>query len=311
MAVTVYRSTDASAPTLSGTVGDLVNVLDKCLVAGYGSKTAAGWSKPFTGTNTAVFRQGAGNQFYLDVNDNAALGGAIANEANVRGYETMTAVATGTGQFPTSAQIAGGIFVRKSSTASGTARVWTVIADDRTFYLFVQTADTAGQWWCFGFGDFYSYLAGTDGYRTFIMGRAVTGATAANERADVVTSTWNAVAGHYMARTYTGLGGAVAAGKSGDALVGATGVMAGLMTVPNTVDGRIWIAPVKLVETTAIVVRGKMRGFYHWMHTAASFGDQDTVSGTGPYVGRTFLLFKTTGNAAAYCMDVTGPWDGN
>jgi hypothetical protein len=49
----------------------------------------------------------------------------------------------------------------------------------------------------------------------------------------------------------------------------------------------------------------------HWLHAAAAFGDQDTVTGTGPYAGRTFLLFKTTGNAAVYCIDVTGPWDTN
>src|SRR5262245_26448894 len=135
MAVTVYRSTDSSAPTLSGTAGDLVNVLDKCLVAGYGSKTAAGWSKPFTGTNAAVFRMGGGNQFYLDVNDNGP-GAGTGQEARVRGYETMTAVATGTGPFPTVAQLAAGIIVRKSAALSGTTRAWVMVADDRSFYLF-------------------------------------------------------------------------------------------------------------------------------------------------------------------------------
>src|SRR4029077_17944641 len=161
---------------LSGTAGDLVNVLDKCLVAGYGSKTGAGWSKPFTGTNAAVFRQGAGNQMYLDVNDNSP-GAATAQEARVRGYETMSAVATGTGPFPTVAQSANGLFVRKSAAASGTARVWCVIADDRTFYLLIQSGDVAGQWYGVAFGDYYSFVTGTDNYRTMIIARNLEAST--------------------------------------------------------------------------------------------------------------------------------------
>src|SRR4051812_21450587 len=171
MPVTVYRSTDPSAPVLDGLAGSLVNLLDKCLVAGYGAKAAAGWTKPFTGTNTAVFRQGGGNSFYLDVADNGP-GVATTQEARLRGYEAMTAVATGTGPFPTVALAANGLFIRKSAAAAATARVWTLIADDRTFYLFIQSGDVAGQWWGFNFGDFYSYVTGTDNYRTMIIGRA-------------------------------------------------------------------------------------------------------------------------------------------
>jgi hypothetical protein len=35
------------------------------------------------------------------------------------------------------------------------------------------------------------------------------------------------------------------------------------------------------------------------------------VAGADAYAGHTFLLFKATGNAAAYCIDITGPWDAN
>ena len=40
MAVTIYTSDDAGAPVLDGTNGSLINLLDKCLVTGYGSKAA-------------------------------------------------------------------------------------------------------------------------------------------------------------------------------------------------------------------------------------------------------------------------------
>ncbi len=58
MTVTVYRSTDASAPQLSGTAGSLAAILDGCLVTGYGSKPAAGWTTAFTSGDLRSYRQG-------------------------------------------------------------------------------------------------------------------------------------------------------------------------------------------------------------------------------------------------------------
>lgn len=61
MGVTVYRFDDAGAPTLSAAAGALISVLDACLVNGYGAKPAAGWTKAFSDTNQAAYRQGAGS----------------------------------------------------------------------------------------------------------------------------------------------------------------------------------------------------------------------------------------------------------
>ncbi len=58
--VTVYRWDDAGAPQMSKGVrpSELINVLKKCLVDGYGSKSGAGWSVAFedVATNQIVFR---------------------------------------------------------------------------------------------------------------------------------------------------------------------------------------------------------------------------------------------------------------
>ncbi|MCU7963807.1 hypothetical protein L5M43_14305 [Shewanella sp. SW36] len=58
--VTVYRWDDAGAPQMSKGVrpSELINVLKKCLVDGYGSKSGAGWSVPFEdeATQQVVFR---------------------------------------------------------------------------------------------------------------------------------------------------------------------------------------------------------------------------------------------------------------
>jgi len=208
---TVYKSSDASAPTLTGQVGALIGVLDACLVNGYGSKSAAGWTKAFSGTNLASYLPSAGH--YLDVND-AAAGAGGAQEATVRGYESMTAVGTGTNAFPTTAQIASpGEFIRKSATADATARGWLLIADQYTFYLFILSGDTAAAYQSFGFGRFYSTKA-SDTYRSFICGHSSTGSGSSTGLDSIgwAAAINNATTGMFIPRTAAGTGTAITSG---------------------------------------------------------------------------------------------------
>jgi hypothetical protein len=57
MTVRVYRSTDASAPVLTGQVGSLTALLDAVLVNGYGALSAAGWTIAQTTTNKRGYKQ--------------------------------------------------------------------------------------------------------------------------------------------------------------------------------------------------------------------------------------------------------------
>lgn len=316
MAVTVYRSSDASAPVLDGQVGSLINLLDKCLVAGYGAKSAAGWTKPYTGTNLAAFRQGGGNQFYLRVND-AGPGSDGAQEARVVGYEVMSAISTGTDLFPTVAQAANGQFVRKSAAADATTRTWIVIADNRTFYLFIFSGDSANVCCGYMFGDVYSVLSG-DGYRTMLIARSTeASAAAAQDKLDTLTgpgnSPYGTVGGHWMARGYTGLGGAVNFGKvSSHELSNTAAVGQGQMGFPNPTDGGIYVARVYLQEATTSSLnsrRGWLRGFWHQGHAIANYVNGDTFTGVGDLAGKTFLIIKATGNTGVYCMEISDTWD--
>lgn len=147
MTVRVYRSSDASAPALRGnTPGDLINLLEKCLVTGYGSKTAAGWTKPFSGTNVAAFKQGAGSSgCYLRIDDTST--SATNRAARVKGYEVMTDVNTGTPQpFPTELQKAGGAYwwTKYSSSTAANPREWIVWADERLFYIYISNYPESG-----------------------------------------------------------------------------------------------------------------------------------------------------------------------
>lgn len=300
---TVYKSTDASAPVLTGQVGSLTGLLDACLINGYGSKAAAGWTKPFSGTNTAVYLPSAGH--YLDVNDNGA-GAAGAQEATVRGYESMTAVATGTNPFPTVAQIAApGLFIRKSAAASALARAWVLFADSTTFHLFVSAGDTTGRYQPFSFGRFYSFK-NTDTYRSIIMAHGASGTSILGglNLASLVGASTSSVTGVFLPRGQAGTGTSVQGGLFG---VG-TSLYGTPMNGPNLSDNLVYINRLFVTDATgAAGLRGYLRGVYQIV-TGLGLNDGDTFTGSGDFAGRTFVVVNRLANGA-HCAIETSNWD--
>lgn len=301
MAVTFYKSTDASAPSLTGQTGSLVALLDAILVNGYGSQAAAGWTIAYTATNKRDYKQGTGsNGYYLDVDDSAP---TTAKEARMRGYETMSALATGTQAFPTSAQSSFADVCRKSNTADSTARVWYCIADATCFYLFVDTGDFTGPAYSLGFmfGDFFSYKSG-DAYNTAIMGRRVeNSATDSDENFPTVWSASQiltaAATGHYVDRHWTGVGGSIQFCKHTSPLAftgtgattnvnGPTGCGAAMVAYPNGPDGALELSPIWVGHNGS--VRGYMKGLWAPCHNQPT-GHGDTFSGAGNMSGKSFL----------------------
>ena len=61
-----YSWADVGAPTLNATAGSFLSVLDFCLLSN-------GWSKPYTGTNKAVYRADAGERKFYRVLDDASM----------------------------------------------------------------------------------------------------------------------------------------------------------------------------------------------------------------------------------------------
>lgn len=301
-APTVYKSSDGSAPVLDGQAGSLVTVLDACLVNGYGSKTAAGWTKPFSATNKGVYLGSAGH--YLDVDDSGA-GAATTQEANVRGYESMTAVATGTNAFPTTAQIASpGQYVRKSAAATSTARGWILIADAQTFHLFVLTGDTANKYQSFSFGRIYS-VKSSDTYRSVICAHATSGSavTTGLDSTSLQGANGNQN-GLYVARTYSGSGTSSAFGLFG--LGTSLDQVGSGFTNLNPADSNIYIGRLFVQENSTL--RGFLRGLYQIINsTGSALLDGDTFSGTGDFTGRTFLVVKP-GAGRMYAVE-TSAWD--
>jgi hypothetical protein len=302
MAWTIYRSSDASAPALDGQAGSLITVLDGVLVTGYGTQPAAGWTKDYTGTNKATFRNGAGatSRKYYRVQDDGP-GAGTTKEARIRGFDTMSDVDTGTNEFPTAAQQAnagGSLVVRKSAAATSTTRTWMIAADDKTAILFIQSGDTAGRWFVTYFGETFSYKS-ADAQCAALIGRTTENVTTLYEVicwhiASTTAGLSTVAAGHFMAGSVSGVG-SVTCGKWSHpgAIVLASGSdVAGQLAYPNPADSGLILTPLFLYTTGTITLRGKLRGLFLPLHGSSNWTDGDTFSGTGSYAGRTFLIVE-------------------
>jgi hypothetical protein len=323
--VRVYKSTDASAPSLDGTAGSLITVLDACLVNGYGTQPSAGWSKAFSASNQATYKGGSGVQHFFHVDDNSPNVTAAGKEAQFRGSETATAFQTGTGFFPTTAQIAlgAGLVIRKSTTATSTARAWVIVADDRTCHIFVLTGDTASVYMGAMFGEFYSLDTVTDSYRSIVIGRVTANSGTISTTIEMlpvlVPSVGTTENGHFVARNYSGVGTSAAVRKWGDTARGNATALYNMgsqgLSLPEPVTSEIHVAPIHITDLNQDV-RGRMRGFFHVCHNASplavngGIADLSTVAGTGVYAGRTFLVLASLNNYV-YFIDITGPWETN
>lgn len=140
-AALVRRSDDTSAPVLTGQSGSLISLLDAVLVDGYGDKAALGWTKPYSDTNEAAYRIDPtdGTGFYIYIDD------SFGTYAEIRGYESMTAIDSGTNPFPYTSLTK--VRIVKSDSSDSTARPWIIYGDNRGIWLLVYR----------GYTDFYYY----------------------------------------------------------------------------------------------------------------------------------------------------------
>lgn len=328
MAFVIYNSGDSGAPTLNGQTGSLITVLDACLVNGYGSRPAAGWTKPVPNTGSyGMYKQGTGTTCSLFVYD-VGSGSAGGAEAVMTGWESITSFntgsVTGSNPFPSYTQqalgagaggLAGGVILRKSAVPTAVARNWYVFADSSSMYMFVQTGDTANTYYAFGFGDIYSIKSGSiDNGRCAIIGRTTASSSAANvERLDLLSNTLStAAAGHFALRAFSGVPGSVTLGKHGDQVKsGNSTTLNGLITYPNPADFSLYISPLWVVDNASSTIRGRMRGMYQLLHTITPFSDGTVFSGSGDFSGKVFMLIKSSGNGGIYTMEISDTLETN
>ena len=265
------------------------------------------WAKAHSGTNLAAYRSGNGIRHYLRVDDTAAQVGRI------RGYEAMTGISTGTGVYPTDAQVSGGLYQLKSNAASGASRPWFLIADDRFFYLGTAHNTTYSTLYdIIVFGEFPSFKTG-DSYNSMVFGQTQDNkANPPNHTATFVSASAAATqAGHYLARAYTGGGTSVNFGKVGPVYGMANMGGSAAATYPNAADsGLLFAYPTIVNDGVTTVYRGILPGVYAPLHNApGSHGDvvRDPIG----FAASGDLFLAKLSNSTTPCsvlFDVTRAW---
>lgn len=315
MAVTVYRWDDPGAPVLSNpSAGSLIGVLDACLVDGYTGKTGAGWTKAFSGTNLAAYRQGAGSMCYLRVDD-----GTGSFKATARGYESMTDINTGVNAFPTTAQLANGVYAAIGTTTTASNKPWIVVADNKRFYLWVGVSlttavdiSTSTTWQAlFFFGDIISFRPG-DTYCCQIMGSD--SASTNTERFGIAGALTSVIAGSFIERDAAQAAGSVNNSKYNDYYGGGSSATIGSATCvayPDKITGGINLSRIHVSNGATVVgIRGRLPGVFAPLN-ALPGNNGDTFSGTGDLAGRTFILLDC-GSGTIRCrvaLETSDTWD--
>ena len=284
------------------------------------TKTAsAGWTKPYNGTNLAVYRGGSGLQHYFRFDDTTTIA------SRMRGYVTMSAISTGTEPFPTDTQINGGCYWQKSASADATnAKAWSIWADDRTVHMFVwygtqgsldynsMCMQSFGEYDPIKIGDSYaSYVSASfaqSSYSQMLFG-------ALNSNIGLILSSSYSL-GMYSPRSYTGVGTSVVLGKIGDYSKSGQGNMGvgGSLPYPHPVDGGLYLCPVGIGEGGALaaqsVLRGTMRGIWNPLHVTP-LAHYDTFDGNGLLAGKKFqaITFCSGTSSLGQCMiDISLTW---
>lgn len=299
MAITLYRSTDASAPELTNVAGSAITVLDACLVTGYGAKAGAGFTKHASSTATvAAFKSGevTSTGHWLVVTDTGTV-----SITELFGVESLTDITTFTGRFPLFSQ------TRQTGTNksnSATPAPWFVLTDGFIFYFgsHYQNDERLYQW---AFGDIVSFKV-ADAYHSLLIGQG------SNIGLSRVTN-FTGLTSHYMPRSYTQSGSSIVVGANSQT-IGETrsGSSTSSFIYPSQIDNGLIVSPVYITESAPISsIRGLLPGIYHSPQKLyGSIDNYTEFTGIVGLTGKTLMYVNqdvtSTGGGVFY--DLTGPW---
>lgn len=177
MSCKIYLSTDDNAPVVAGNDRTgIINLLQKCLIDGYGSRNpAGGWTMPYRNTagDIAVFRNSPeGTGHYLQINQSSAVSSS-PSRYNAIGAE----MASSEGDLQNTFERPNAI-LQSSNTNNATTRPWIVLANQYWVLLMVYIQQTGGtptreqlasngQTYGFWFGDYEKTFA-DDAYNSML-----------------------------------------------------------------------------------------------------------------------------------------------
>lgn len=272
-----------------------------CLVDGYGSKSAAGWTSDYSDSNYRTFRAPTGLRYYLRLYDYTA-----STACAVAGFESMTSTTVGTNMFSASSNT----FFSKTNDA--TTRQWYVGANQTAFWYWTQY-DGAGSynngWWGY-FGELADAAANDKWHTTLIAGSSW-----ACTLKDIFSDT-TTITGHACARDYTGtLVDSLVSKTANGRCFHPSGVYAigkGLLPYPHP-DGYLWMSPVLIykpeaTQTARACIRGRLQGLYAPMHPRpAAHGDTFSGLAGSPYAGKSFIALNAY-DTAQVAFETSNTW---
>lgn len=269
--------------------------------------TPAGWTKPYTGTNIAVYRSpdADSTQNCFRFTDTGT------TVARMLAYTSMSDVNTGLNPYPTDAQRSGGTYVLKASGSGN--RQWFICANSRFVYLLVgDYTSYPDQHFAMAFGDTVSRKA-NDAYRGIVL-MANQDCTNTASKNGYMPFAVGASAERWMARSYIGIGipTAVAIAFAGSVSSQPSGY--GNLPFPNPVDNAVLFSKFVIFDSTATgaPLRGTLPGGFA---TAHLLGDKILDTQIYPPTASLakHMLLKRTGyngtNYGGMFFDLTGPWD--
>lgn len=276
------------------------------------------WEKVFSATNKAVYRSTdvTGNRHHLRVDDTGT------TAARVRGFETMTDVDTGTGPFPTNAQIPGGGYWWKNTFTAASPVRWMMFSDERFLLLAIATGTNLGATYSAaslrGFGDPIVLAPGGDAWASTLSFSGSDSGNFFDGCLDSGTQASGISGGCAMPRAFSGLGGSVLADTRSESGTESrvSGVDPWMGPAPSSVDGQIKTSRRFLKQPGAgASPRAVIPGVYYipqsGLVSIAAHGD--ILDGSGPLAGRKLMAIFTAvaGNTlptGVYLVDLTGPW---
>ena len=223
MATYFANSTMTSAPSLNSTdYTSLCNVLDACLVNGFGSYTAPGWATLYSNTGVRVYQAPKGNRFPLYINENFFLAQNTAMAQGMQSFSSfdpLFATPNAYNMFPQYRNR--GLYVAKYSTTGNTSIPWWFFGNQKCFYLFTAIAVQSGTYGSAGatyrtapffYGDYVSFVDGNPYNSLILANNATPGATASsnglvvNRSSQSVASVTSTTAANamYAANTFNG-----------------------------------------------------------------------------------------------------------
>ena len=314
MTVRYYLSTDPGAPTLNGVAASEIAVLKACLVTGYGTQIAAGWTEEFSSANKSVLRAAAGNRHFFRIED------SFGQYASLKGYLAMTGVDTGTDPFPGSTTYQ---YHRKSSVADASSRAWMVVANEKAVYMISQN-DLSANWdnaQLVAFGEFRKARASWPALNSFVWGASVT--TGGTDCVGVV-DVFNATTVTSGFATSMNINGGVAATTSRRRTPVNTAIFEGgtrgstmsshtAAPIPALLTGQLLTSEIGAYSTLngqgeSCNYLGTLPGVREFLHSKP-VPNMDTIAGAGDMAGKTFVAVNCGAGASQVLLEISDTWE--